>query len=203
MLISRNYKAENWEALGFESESDWQIAVKIFKDRIDTRYLEHVRRIIKHRTSGFAVLTLDCALIETLEQFRQGTEETPWGQGEEYFVSFLTGTSFKEHVSAEQARLFYRNIRCGLLHQGEAKSSLVKRNSTHPLISFTEDHKGVIVNAKVFHAQLRRTIHEYLDLLRKPESTEERAAFRKKMNYICQVENKPPETKKDSATLKP
>jgi hypothetical protein len=136
---------------------------------------------------------LTCALIETLEQFRQGTEETPWKQGEKYFVSFLQGTSFKEHVSADQASLFYTNIRCGLLHQGEAKSSLVKRSSTLPLISFTEDRKGVIVNAKAFHAQLQRTIHEYSDLLKKPESIKERAAFRKKMNYICQVENKPSE----------
>jgi hypothetical protein len=190
MLISRNYKAEDWEALRFKSEADWETAVAIFQDRINTRYLEHIERIIKHRTSGFAVLTLDCALIETLEQFRQGTGETPWKQCEEYFVSFLTGTSFKQHISAEQASVFYTNIRCGLLHQGEAKSSLVKRNSTLPLIAFTEDHKGVIVNAKAFHAQLRTTINEYSDLLRNPESTKERAAFRRKMNYICQVENK-------------
>jgi hypothetical protein len=101
--------------------------------------LEHVERIIGHRTSGFAVLALDCALIETLEQFRQGTEETPWKQGEKYFLSFLRGASFKEYVSAEGASLFYTNIRCGLLHQWEAKPSLVKRSSTHPLISFTED----------------------------------------------------------------
>jgi hypothetical protein len=193
MLISRKYKAKDWEALTFKTEADWEIGVAIFQDRINTRYLEHIERIIDHKTSGFAVLTLDCALIETLEQFRQGTEETPWKQGEKYFVSFLRGTSFKEHVSAEQASLFYRNIRCGLLHQGEAKLSLVKRSSTLPLISFTEDHKGVIVNAKAFHAQLQKTIHEYSDLLRRPESTKERAAFRKKMNYISQVENKPAE----------
>lgn len=150
--------------------------------------MEHIERMIKHRTSGFAVLTLDCALIETLEQFRQGTENTPWKHGEKYFISFLRSTSFKRYVSAEQASLFYTNIRCGLLHQGEAKLSSVKRNSTHPLISFTEDHKGVIVNAKTFHAQLQKTICEYADLLRKPESIKERAAFRKKMDYICKVE---------------
>jgi hypothetical protein len=193
MLISRKYKAKHWEALTFESEADWEIAVAIFQDRINTRYLEHIGRIIGHRTSGFAVLTLDCALIETLEQFRQGTEGTPSRQGEKYFVSFLRGTSFKEHVGEEEARLFYTSIRCGLLHQGEAKSSLVKRNSTLPLISLTEDHKGVIVNAKAFHAQLEKAIHEYSELLGKPESTKEREAFRKKMNYICQVENEPPE----------
>jgi hypothetical protein len=193
MLISRNYEAKDWEALTFTSEADWEKAVAIFQDRIETRYLEHIERILKHRTSGFAALTLHCALIETLEQFRHGTKRTPSRQGKKYFVSFLTGTSFKEHVSADQARLFYTNIRCGLLHQAEAESSVVKRNSKHPLISFTEDHKGVIVNAKAFHAQLEKAIHEYSDLLRKPESTKERDAFRKKMNYICQVENEPPE----------
>jgi hypothetical protein len=202
MRISRNYKTKHWEALAFKSEADWQTAIAIFEDRINTRYLEHIRRIIKHRTSGFAVLTLECALIETLEQFRRGTKETPSRQGESYFVSFLRGTSFKEHVSAEQAKLFYRNIRCGLLHQGEAKWSLVKRNSTHPLIAFTEEHRGVIVNAKAFDAQMRKTINEYSDLLRKPESTKERKAFRRKMDYICQVENKPAETEGASATVK-
>jgi hypothetical protein len=193
MLISRNYDASHWEALSFKSEADWESAVAMFQDRINTRYLEHIERIIRHRTSGFAVLTLDCALIETLEQFRQGTEKTPWKHGEKYFVSFLRGTSFKEHVTAEQASLFYKNIRCGLLHQGEAKLSLVKRSSALPLISFTEDRKGVIVNAKAFHTQLQRTIREYSEVLRRPESTGERAAFRKKMNYICQVESEPPE----------
>jgi hypothetical protein len=193
MLISRNYEAKDWQALTFESEADWKIAIAIFQDRINTRYLKHIKRIIRYKTSGFAVLTLDCALIETLEQFRRGTEGTPWKQSEKYFVSFLTGTSFKEHVSPEEASLFYTNIRCGLLHQGEAKLSLVKRNSTLPLISLTEDHKGVIVNAKVFHHQLQKTIDEYSDVLRRPESIKERAAFRKKMNYICQVENTPPE----------
>jgi hypothetical protein len=193
MLISRNYKAADWDALTFKSEADWQTAVEIFLDRIETRYLEHIERIIKHRTSGFAVLTLDCALIETLEQFRQGTDNTPWKHGETYFISFLRTTSFKEYVSAEQARLFYTNIRCGLLHQGEAKSSSVKRNSTHPLIAFTDDRKGVIVNAKAFHAQLRRMVREYANILKRPESTRERAAFRRKMDYICKVEDKPSE----------
>jgi hypothetical protein len=27
MLISRNYKAEDWEALTFKSEADWETAV--------------------------------------------------------------------------------------------------------------------------------------------------------------------------------
>ena len=193
MWISRHYKAHQWDALKFSTESDWQTAVDIFEDRMESRSLVHARLILGHKTSGFAALTLDCAVIETMEQFRRGKKKTKRGSGEKYFVSFLRGTSFSEFVSEKQASVFYTNIRCGLLHQGEAPASLVKRSSTLPLIAFTKDQKGVIVNAKAFHAQLEKTIHEYAAMLRKPESTRERAAFKKKMNDICQVEDKPQE----------
>jgi hypothetical protein len=187
MRISRNYKAQHWKALTFASEADWQTAVTIFIDRLETRYLMHIRELLRHRTTGFAVLTLDCAIVETLEQFRRESKETPRGQGKQYFTSFLTETSFSKYVTEKQAGLFYKTIRCGLLHQAEAKSSLVKRSSTLPLIAFTQDKKGLIVNAKAFHKQLEETIHEYTDKLLKPESASAREAFRNKMNSICQV----------------
>jgi|ERR1019366_9167068 hypothetical protein len=133
------------------------------------------------------VLTLDCAVIETLEQFRRGVPETPPGKSGEYFASFLTQTSFSQYFTDERARLFYKVIRCGLLHQSEAKLSLVKRSSTLPLIAFTEDRKGLIINAKAFHAKLEVVIGEYASLLRNPESEPTRTAFRKKMDSICGV----------------
>jgi len=143
-------------------------------DRLDTRYLLHIKELLRHRTSGFAVLTLDCAIIETLEQFRRGMPEAPPGKSGEYFASFLTQTSFSQLFTDGHARLFYKVIRCGLLHQSEAKSSLVKRSSTLPLIDFTEDRKGLIINAKAFHAKLVVVISEYASLLRSPESKRKR-----------------------------
>jgi hypothetical protein len=193
MLISRNFTVDDWKALTFGSEADWQKAVTIFLDRMETRYLEHIRRILRHRTSGFAALALDCAVIETMEQFRRGEPKTPSGEGKKFFVSFLTETSFSPDVCKKQARVYYKNIRCGLLHQTEAEDSLVKRNSTRPLIAFTTDHKGVIVNAKVFHQRLEQVIREYTNKLKDPKSTKEREAFRTKMNFICRIEGKMPE----------
>ncbi len=193
MLISRKFTVDDWKALTFGSEADWQKAVTILLDRMETRYLEHIRRILGHHTSGFAALALDCAVIETMEQFRRGEPKTPFGEGEKYFVSFLTETLFSPDVSKKQARVFYKNIRCGLLHQTEAEDSLVKRNNTRPLIAFTKDHKGVIVNAKVFHQRLEQVVLEYAEKLKDPKSTKEREAFRTKMNFICRIEGKPPE----------
>ncbi len=146
MLISRNYEADDWKALTFRTEDDWKKAITIFLDRMETRYLKHIFVLdFSYRTSGFSALALDCAVIETMEQFRRGEPKTPFGDGKRYFISLLTETSFSPDVSKKQAaRVFYKNIRCGLLHQTEAEDSLVKRNDTRPLIAFTKDHKGVV-----------------------------------------------------------
>jgi hypothetical protein len=194
MRISRNYKTEHWKALSFSTEDDWQKAVDMLADRIGTRYMEHINALLKRKTSGFVVLALDCALIETLQQFRLGEQETPSGQGRQHFVGFLTQTSFKDYFDEPKAGLFYTTIRCGLLHQTEAKSnSRVKRGSL-PLVSYSRDHRGVVINVHLFHEILQKVIAEYLAELRKPESVAARTAFRTKMKFICRVEEQPPET---------
>jgi len=193
MLISRKYTAKDWKSLTFKTEEEWQTAVDIFLDRIETRYLVHIDRIIKHRTSGFAVLALDCTLIETLEQFRRGKEKTPGRKVGDYFVGFLTNTSFNKHFDKDRAKMFYKQIRCGLLHQTEAKNSRVKRTSTLPVVAYTKGNKGLIVNCKPFHQELKTVIRRYADELRSPKSKKAREAFRAKMDFICGVEKQPPQ----------
>jgi hypothetical protein len=195
MKISRNYDAEHLRNLDFTSEADWQRAITIFEDRLETRYLEHIRALLPRKTSGFVVLTLDCALIETLQQFRLGVRKTPDGEGKKYFIGFLTTTVFSEHFDEDSAGLFYKTIWCGLLHQTEAgETSRVKRGSDLPVVTYTKDHSGVIINTKRFHELLEKTISNYVSELRNPGADVARAAFRKKMNFICRIEEKEPET---------
>jgi len=192
--ISRNYSVEDWKRLRFASEADWKQAVAIFEDRLETRYLEHIRAILPRSTSGFAVLALDSVLIETLEQFRRGKPKTPKRQGQQYFEAFLTETAFSEHFDVPLAALFYKTIRCGLLHQAEAEgTSRIKRGGGRPLIAYTVDHSGVVINTRRFHEILEQVIRDYSAQLRKPDSMSEREAFRRKMNYICRTEDKEPE----------
>jgi hypothetical protein len=192
--ISRNYRISHWKALSFETESDWIRAVAIFHDRVKTRYLEHIDSIIDKPTSGFAVFTLECALIETLQQFRLGKGKTPQNKVRKYFVAFLTETSFGNHFDAPKADLFYTAIRCGLHHQSEAEgNSRIKRGDGRPLVAYTADNKGIVINANAFHQQFKAVVTEYEDLIRNPVSIAARDAFRRKMNYICRIEGKPEE----------
>jgi hypothetical protein len=190
MRISASYTVDDWKVLTFSGQDDWELAVDMFKDRLKTRYLDHIDILISRKTSGFAVLSLDCALVETLQQFRNGTRSTPSAKGKQYFVDFLTGTAFAQYFTEDTAKIFYKEIRCGLLHQSEAEgTSRIKRGHL-PLVALTADQKSIVVNVHRFHDLLKGVIGSYAQELLQPESVEARIAFRKKMNFICRVEGK-------------
>jgi hypothetical protein len=190
MRISGSYTVDHWKSLDFSSEDDWKIAVDIFKDRLKTRYLDHIELIIGRKNSGFAVLSLDCILVETLQQFRNGTKNTPYGKGQRYFIDFLTGTAFAKHFTEDAAKVFYTEIRCGLLHQSEAEGKSRVKRGPLPLVALTADQKSIVVNAHRFHELLEEVIESYVQELLHPQSVEARVAFRRKMAFICRVEAK-------------
>jgi hypothetical protein len=76
------------------------------------------------------------------------------------------------------------------LHQSEAEeNSRIKRGGV-PLVAYTIDHRGIVVNTRLFHELLESVISSYTAKLRDPAAVGEREAFRKKMNFICRIEEK-------------
>jgi hypothetical protein len=188
MFISPNYTAEDWKQLKFSSKEDWEKAVGIFRDRIWGRFFNPISAMENCPFCGFAVLCLDCLLIETYQQFINGVLETPQGKTGTYFEHFLTQTSFKEWFDNDKAGKFYKQFRNGLLHQAEVKeSSLVKIGEDIPLVKFTEDKKGLVINRKKFHRHLIKEFESYMEKLLNPSEKLVRKNFRKKMDFICRI----------------
>ncbi len=184
MYISPRYKDSDWNALYLATQSDWRKAVRMLEDRLNARFFDAVKAIDKQDFAGFAVLTLDCLLIETLQQFREGAEETPRRKGEQYFVDFLTTPPFSTYFTKATAAKFYDHFRCGILHQAEIKaSSKVRRNGQ--LVAPTTNGKGLIINRKLFHATLRKAFAAYLRALRNRSDALLCQNFVKKMDFIC------------------
>jgi hypothetical protein len=181
--ISPKYSVADWVALDLSKEKDWKKAIAIIADRLDGRFFKMVERIQDEDFSGFAVLALDCLLIEALQQFKTGVEETPFRKCGEYFETFLTAPGFDKHFNRDTALTFYHQFRCGILHQAEIKkSSRVLRHG--PLVRPTQDGEGLVVNRKKFHAELRRAFASYLRALRRGDLTLRENA-KKKMKSIC------------------
>ncbi len=180
-----HWTVAEYKALDFAREEDWQTAIQMFEDRIRNRFLEMVDRIEDCSYAGFAVMALDCLLIETLEQFRKGKAETPRQQSRKYFVDFLTRTAFSKFFDKRTAGLFYSHIRCGILHQAEIKGSSRLRIDKPEMV--TEVEGGLIINRRSFHNKLVEVFEDYLRDLREGKDLSLRENFRKKMDAICRI----------------
>jgi len=186
MQISSNYLAGDWKKLSFESEEDWQTGISIFIDRVKGRFLDPIDHIDKCAFAGFAVIALDCLLIEMLQQFRAGVYRTPANQSKDFYVNFLTTTSFGEYFDERQAVLFYRQIRCGILHQAELRGSS-KIATEGAMVVYSSDNQGLIVNRLDFHKQLLMVLDQYASSLRDSKNVDIREKFIKKMRSICKT----------------
>jgi hypothetical protein len=187
-----DWTVADYKVIDFTTEEGWQTAIDIFEDRINARFLDIVEAIDHMPYAGFAVMALDCLLIETLEQSRKGEPETPYRKGENYFVDFLTQTDFKTDFDNPKAKKFYQHIRNGILHQAETKgSSRIRTDTDLPIIQDAPDGEGLIINRRKFHRKLKLVFKNYVAILRNPINQSERGNLQKKLDAICHFKRTP------------
>lgn len=207
--ISSKYYASDWSIAFADKDSpDWTHATEIIKDRFETRYFNPLAVLINHcekevrNNSGFIIMSIDCLLIETLNQFYLGLKNTNccvnykgkgnnWRAFSDFFKYSTYFPDFKNNDDLVEE--FYRQIRCGLLHQAESKvNSLINvrhREMVKPIQNGNYKH-GMIINRTLFHDALKREFEKYLIDLEDPESLNLfgenlREKCRKKMKAIC------------------
>ena len=132
LVIAPNFTVSQWKALDIqrstEWNSDWKKAINVFENRINARFIKQIDALISNKDkaaeqfSGFAIIALDCLLIETLNQFYEGIDETPkYNHAPAFHAVFQRSSKLKNAFNTKKkTAVFYDQIRCGLLHQGEA-----------------------------------------------------------------------------------
>jgi hypothetical protein len=151
---------------------------EFFRERVRERYIEPVVARDCDERNGFAIMALSCLLVETYETFRQGWRSSD-GKSKEAFGHFFNREDLFRDFSSH-AEEFWRNVRCGILHQGETKGGWqITRAKGKPLF----DAGTHTVHATKFHARLAEVIDKYRDDLRgNPSTSEMWKHFTKKMN---------------------
>jgi|SRR5690348_3111193 len=153
---------------------------EFFRERFRERYIEPFLRLKTSEKNGFSIMAISCLLIEAFESFRQGWESTEGkGMSARAFSLFFSRETrfdaFKKHAGE-----FYKNVRCGILHQGETTGgwTIVRENDLF-------DPAQRRINATKFHSLLGEVIDEYAGALKQfPLSSEEWTKFRMKMYSV-------------------
>jgi hypothetical protein len=191
MQIAPGVQAAEWQALKLDEPAspDWATAVQILEGRIHERYIEPIDHLIAaedsrpaiERRFGFTVLAVDCLLIETLGAFLEGLEDTE-RKSKATFCKFLTTrTLLSGDFSEDLAKRFYKEFRCGILHQAEIGDDS-KVWSVGPLVR--DDCGKLVVNRNKLHERLKAEFQNYLAKLRDPVTTDLRSKFKTKMDFI-------------------
>lgn len=186
LRISPKFTSQDWYALDQNAPNDWPEAAEIVRDRLDGRFLRFASNCLRHEYSGFVVLAIDSLLAEAIQQFKDGVTDGT-GQSKKMVKRFLEGKHFQPAFDESARESFYNDIRCGLLHQAEAKGMWLIRRNQPSLLQKVSGGQGHIIDVKRFHRGVRHSLSDYVALITEPASSSLRANLWVKMDQICSV----------------
>lgn len=185
--ISPNYNKDSYLNLNLtlqSSEADWNTAVAILKDRIEGRYINQIDLLSNDiNSNGFTIMALNCLLIETLYQFKEGKDKTPTRQNKEVYSDFLMQEFPHEFNAKNIADSFYINIRCGILHSAQTKNE--SRLSDREDVVVTFEGNTLVVSVNGVSSLLKAYFERYLQKLSNPDEVTLRNNFINKMKFVC------------------
>lgn len=161
----------------FKTNKNRDKIADIIFERFSERYVEPFRNnSAKH---GFSIMACCCLMAESLISFKKGRKKTGVAGGEA-FEDFFSSSKFFKDFSGHGGE-FYRNVRCGILHQGETYGGWKVRRSG---ALFNEKEK--IINATKFISALENELTEFTDYLRTSHFHKKPwTGVIRKLDYIC------------------
>ncbi|MFZ6673452.1 hypothetical protein [Undibacterium sp. Xuan67W] len=157
----------------WKAANDRERLTHFFVERYEERYFQPIDSSYKH---GFTMLAVACLVIETLESFYQGLTDTD-GKSKKMFRDFLArDTSLR--VLGIAGDWFYKDIRCGILHQSESRGGWRILRSG-PLL----DTEKKAINASAILCALRQEVNKYAEKIQTDEQLWEH--FCRKMDAVC------------------
>ena len=198
---------------GWKTPADWQTLkarllagapgawheafTDFFETRLDLRYLHPIKVLQDNGTlqgEGFAIVAIQCSLIEFLESTEQGMNYRYVRRGEtlgpyEYkasqdvFVAFLKGRApFSSTFDEAAAQDFYIGVRCGVLHEARTKNGWR---------IWAKGPAGVVANATkriVYRNNFQEALLAYIKNYgeRLPHEAALQQAFIRKFDNLCE-----------------
>lgn len=176
----------------------WEKTFQEFLEkRLRTRYLDPICTLMKKGSKngeGFLIVSVLCALIEFLaalekgKKYKFGAKKGDIGTHEynsssELFCDFLCDNPpFKEVFTCKKrAKDFYRDVRCGLLHEARTKKEWRINTSQKLCINF--DTK--IIDRVRLKFDVENYIKRYGERLTKDKYLQE--GFIRKFDHLCDL----------------
>ena len=136
----------------------WRELISAVRRRIDERFLAPIRQLARFDDQddlpfrpGFAILALDCLLIDTIQSFREGRVSTGEVSPARSFKNFLRSSRFSEFIGKDLSD-FFDHVRNAILHNGETRADWKIRIDTDRMLERNSTTGTRTINRHYFHA---------------------------------------------------
>tara|TARA_R110000803_G_scaffold96237_7_gene164357 strand:- start:2378 stop:3019 length:642 start_codon:yes stop_codon:yes gene_type:complete len=169
--------------------------------RLESRYFEPIRKLNElcyDDGEGFAIVTLYCSIIEFLASIRTGqnyqyldrkssrkVRPDEYCDSKRMFVDFLRKQApFKEVFQTKRdAKDFYKNVRCGLVHEARIKGNWRIRSKGNSKVAID------VAKKKIYRRLLPDLFSDYIasykDQFLLSKALQE--SFLRKFDYLCEL----------------
>jgi hypothetical protein len=164
VLLSSSVTVNRYRQL--EEAQDREGIAGFIQERFTERYITPIKSTDKKQKHGFCTMAICCLMIEALESFWQGWEDTK-GRSRESFREFFQRCSTQKLALGAFSNVaddFYQGVRCGILHQAETTNGwrIRRKGSLY-------DPEQKIINATAFHRELKNALEAYCEELRQAD----------------------------------
>lgn len=196
---------KDWPAIKAAIDADpsvdtWtSVADIVLRGRLNRLYFGPIHQLTREpgergQGEGFAILTIQCAVIEFLAALRKGWsfkhghkvqgQDNYYGNSKLLYTTFLSEEAPFADAFTTQARAdeFYTDIRCGLVHEGQTKNTwrIWRGQASDPLVDF--DRKAI--HRDVMQRQIEAYLDRYCAELAATAQLQD--AFIRKFDYLFQ-----------------
>lgn len=198
---------------------EWSETIKLFTNRLRRKFFNPVRSLISKNTlngEGFTIVMVQCAIIESLASFREGKiyshgpltgkPKYMYNNSRDMFTFFLHSAKIfegnfyqidpklgrKKNVPFD-ATEFYKNVRCGLVHEARTKGpwhiNATKKDAKTETTFIERDGHKIKILRTVLHYRLIDYLKEYVQELKVISTNGDnlRRLFARKLDHLFDI----------------
>lgn len=177
-----------------KAKQQFQKIAKIMKERTDDRYIKPINIFLHNcrehpEQSGFIVMAINCILIELYFEMINGLDisDENGHKIKDAYTTILPLLDSK--ITLEIATIFYKRIRCKIIHQGQTGKSTAITFDSHINDVITFNGGYYLCNPKILFDKLHLLYKEYWSELSEGKNLTQKDNFVKKFKYILYRNN--------------
>ncbi|MCL4853893.1 MAG: gamma-glutamylcyclotransferase, partial [Bryobacteraceae bacterium] len=174
------------------NEEAWREVIQAMQRRVQERFLTPVKELARFDEEdqlpyrpGFAILALDCLLIDTIQSFREGRVTTGDVSPAHSFKTFLSAERFADFTGNDRSE-FFQYVRNGILHNGETRRNWKIRIDTARMLQRDPVTRTRTINRQQFHAAIEQEFQDLVALLESGDA-EARWTFLRRVDAMSGV----------------